>query len=120
MKKQTIVVDGINAEFKKRLDAWLAAHYRENLSAEQIARGMLMHRSWLHRHIKGATRNLGGLSVTKYLAHYRVERSIELFSTPKSLKEIAYAVGFNDYRYFARAFKARFGMAPGEMRKTQF
>lgn len=112
MKNQTIDVDGFDAEFKKRLDAWLAAHYRENLSAEQIARGMLMHRSWLHRKMKAAL----GLSLKQYLVLYRIEQAKQLFASSMALKEIAYEVGFNDYRDFARQINQLYHMPPRSMR----
>ena len=112
MKKQTVDVDDFNTEFKKRLDAWLAAHYRENLSAGQIARGMLMHRSWLHRKMKAAF----GLSLKQYLAWYRLKQAKQLFVTSMALKEIAYEVGFSDYRDFARQINEQYHMPPRAMR----
>ncbi len=36
-----------------------------------------------------------------------------LLGTSQPLSEIAYACGFNDYTYFARKFRLRFGHAPG-------
>ena len=110
--------DPAKPDFLQELDSWLMQHYQENLDADKIARGMMMHRSWLHRKLKEASQAQGGLSLTKYLANFRVERARELLHTDKSLKEIAFAVGFGDYRYFARCFQERFGVTPTQWRST--
>ena len=34
----------------------------------------------------------------------------------RSISEIAYAYGFNDLSHFNKAFRARFGMTPGDWR----
>lgn len=110
--------DPAKPDFLHELDSWLMEHYQENLDADKISRGMMMHRSWLHRKLKEATQAQGGLSLTKYLANFRVERAKDLLYTDKSLKEVAFAVGFGDYRYFARSFKERFGVSPREWRDS--
>lgn len=112
MKKQAVDIDDFNADFKCKLDAWLALHYRETLSAEQIARGMLMHRSWLHRKMKAAF----GVSLKQYLVWYRLEQAKQLFATSMALKDIAYEVGFSDYRDFARQVNQLYQMPPKAMR----
>lgn len=59
------------------------------------------------------------LLVTPEIIHRQLSRGAraqELLDTDKSLKEIAFAVGFGDYRYFARSFKERFGVAPTQLR----
>ena len=40
-------------------------------------------------------------------------RQRNLTKTGQSLSQIAYACGFRDYHYFSRAFRQRFGCAPG-------
>lgn len=52
-------------------------------------------------------------SFVQFLLRFRLERASERLAHPDVLvKEVAYAVGFNDLSYFARAFKRHFGVCP--------
>ncbi len=62
-----------------------------------------------------------GSSFTEYLRNLRLTRAHQMLKSPRTygwkVSAIAYAVGFNDLSYFNRAFRRRFGMAPGEVRE---
>jgi AraC-like DNA-binding protein len=54
-----------------------------------------------------------GVSFAQFLLRFRLERAGErLADSDVLVKEVAYAVGFNDLSYFARAFKRQFGVSP--------
>ena len=56
-----------------------------------------------------------GISFGQHLVRYRLEQARQQLSGPGALvKEVAYAVGFNDLSYFTRAFKRRLGVCPSE------
>ena len=63
-------------------------------------------------------RNIG-LSPQVYLLNYRIDRACELLrTTDKSVSEVAYSVGFQDYSNFSRQFKARCLKSPTAYRKN--
>ena len=56
-----------------------------------------------------------GVSFGQHLVGYRLEQARERLAHPGALvKEVAYAVGFNDLSYFTRAFKRQLGVCPRE------
>jgi ligand-binding sensor domain-containing protein/CheY-like chemotaxis protein/AraC-like DNA-binding protein len=60
-------------------------------------------------------RVLTGLSVNDFIKSLRIKRAAQLFKQGKgNISEIAYAVGFNDRKYFSSEFKKHFGKTPSE------
>lgn len=60
-----------------------------------------------------------GSSPAAYVLDLRLRRSVKLLEDPSvSVKTAAYSSGFNDYNYFCRAFRKRFGISPGRFRKS--
>lgn len=59
-----------------------------------------------------------GISPGQYLIALRMNRALELLKeNTHSVKEIAFACGFTDEKYFSRAFKKRYGVPPSHFRK---
>jgi two-component system response regulator YesN len=62
-----------------------------------------------------------GTSPAKYLKQIRMEKAKHLLETSfLSIKEIMFAVGFNDSSYFTRSFKRFYGMSPTAYREMHF
>ncbi len=60
-----------------------------------------------------------GVSPNQYLNRLRMNKAMELLSEKElSVKEIAYACGFSDEKYFSRAFKKRYGYPPSKLRNN--
>ena len=56
-----------------------------------------------------------GISFGQHLVGYRLEQARQRLAHSGALvKEVAYAVGFNDLSYFTRAFKRQLGVCPSE------
>ncbi len=59
-----------------------------------------------------------GISPKQYLIQLRMNRALELLTENKlSVKEISFACGFTDEKYFSRAFKKKYGCSPSQLRK---
>ncbi len=59
-----------------------------------------------------------GCTPHRYALQCRLEKARELLkSTPLTVREVAYAVGFEDPQYFSRLFRADTGMSPREYRQ---
>lgn len=61
------------------------------------------------------------VSPMEYVNAVRLEKATLLFSGEPdlSIEQVAYSVGFKDYRYFGRAFKKRYGMTPSAYKGLQ-
>ena len=83
------------------------------IGPEQVAQALCMGYSNFRRIFKEYT----GLSPAKYIQEVRFSRTKEaLTNTDRSVKEIAYDMGFENYEYFFTAFRRMAGMTPAEYR----
>lgn len=73
---------------------------------------MHISKSLLHKKLQ----SLIGQSAVKVIRSFRLNKSRELMESPggaqMNISEIAYAVGFNDPKYFTRCFTKNFGITP--------
>ena len=78
-------------------------------SVELLSDEMNMSRVALYKKIF----NLSGKTPVEFIKSVRLKRAIQLLETKQyTIAEIAYQVGYNDPRYFARAFKTEFKVLP--------
>jgi AraC family transcriptional regulator, L-rhamnose operon transcriptional activator RhaR len=79
----------------------------------ELAEQLHLAPNYLGRLFKSAT----GLPPMAYLAHYRMETAAVLLGrTDRSVAQISEAVGCADQNYFARRFKAHYGLSPSTYR----
>ena len=76
-----------------------------------------MHKDYLRKLFLNQT----GMTPLQYLIHRRLSNAQQLLENQQelrlSLKEIAFMSGFDDYYYFSRVFKQRFGLSPNVWRQ---
>jgi YesN/AraC family two-component response regulator len=66
-------------------------------------------RSLLHKKLTSLTDQ----SATEFINHLRMKRAkVLLRANDKNVSEVAYAVGYNDPKYFSRLFTKSFGLSP--------
>ncbi len=86
-----------------------------DLSADGICQLMGMSRTTLHKKMTALT----GLSISRYLRALRLRKAQELLADSSlNVAEVAYAVGFEDPKYFSRVFSEAFGVSPGHFRDS--
>ncbi|MBV4307862.1 helix-turn-helix transcriptional regulator, partial [Parabacteroides distasonis] len=71
---------------------------------------MNMSRSNFYRKIKA----LSGMSPNDYLKALRMNKAAELIQGGTRIPEVAAQVGFTSSSYFAKCFKAQYGVLPKE------
>lgn len=78
----------------------------------QFTTEMATSRTTLHRKLKSLT----GLNATGFVRNIRLKAACKIMDDNKTIRisELAYAVGFNDPKYFSICFKKEFGMLPTE------
>lgn len=99
----------------QRIRSYIAQHCCEDLTVERIASELHISRHTLQR----GFRSCFGMSPIQYINRLRIERAVELMRTgKKSLQEIAYAVGFNNYSHFFSMFRKINGLSPRSYLET--
>lgn len=116
-----ILQEGIirSAEYTdlQRLEMYLDQHYRESLTLKKIAADLHMGTtklSQLARRLPG-----GGTVVQSVTARRIDEARTLLLQGDAPISAVAEAVGYNDYNYFTKVFKAETGFTPSAYRKEK-
>ena len=82
-----------------------------DFSVEELSKYVGMSRSVFFKKLKSLT----GLSPIEFVRDIKMKRAAQLLQTGQLMvKEVASMVGILDTRYFARCFKAKFGIIPQE------
>ncbi|MBR5087820.1 MAG: helix-turn-helix domain-containing protein [Ruminiclostridium sp.] len=94
---------------KAALD-YIERHYMNcDISLSSVADDVGLSPSYLSMLFKKET----GLNFSEHLTRHRIAKAKELLCcTSKMVYEVAYDVGFSDYRYFSQIFKKYTGMTP--------
>lgn len=96
--------------------AQLQAEPGKRWTVEQLARSVGMSRAAFARRFAAVT----GQPPLRYLADLRLALAATLLTTDEpSLAELALRVGYASEFAFSRAFKRRYGIAPGSFRRLQ-
>ena len=86
---------------------------RQEISLNEIADSLYINASYLSYSFKKKT----GQTFSEYVNYVRIDRAKELLRVSKSrVKEIASAVGYDNYTYFCQIFRKITGMTPLEYR----
>jgi signal transduction histidine kinase/DNA-binding response OmpR family regulator/ligand-binding sensor domain-containing protein len=86
----------------------------KNLGIEMMVDHLFMSQSTLFRKIKSLT----GLSITGFIRALRTKKAAQfILQSNMKMSDIAYEVGFNDYKYFKKSFQQQFGCLPSEYRE---
>ena len=105
--------NALPSQMVESLDSYIRENCSEEISNTEIGAIFGYHPFYVSRMLKEKK----GITLRQYIISYRfkaAKRMLEL--TNKSIGEIAEATGFTDASYFAKSFKATFGMTPKEYR----
>jgi YesN/AraC family two-component response regulator len=98
----------------RRAREFIAMHYAQSLSLEQLAGQVALSPPYLSR----IFRQEMGCTYIEYLTRVRVEAAKRLLrTTTLSLAEISAAIGYQNPNYFSTLFKAREGLTAGAYRR---
>jgi signal transduction histidine kinase/ligand-binding sensor domain-containing protein/DNA-binding response OmpR family regulator len=115
IKPGEVMVTSRDTKFMEQLLNYIEANIsNENYSVDDLAAQMNMSHSQLHRKLKA----LINQSVIQFIKSVKLNRAKELLEkNAGNIGEVAFMVGFSDPGYFAKSFKAFFGILPSEIRK---
>lgn len=109
------VGDGRTSVIRNAIRFIDANYMRDDLSLNCIAREVGLSPTYFSALFKKKT----GRCFSDYLNMVRIDRSKQLLCcTSKMIYEIAYEVGFQDYRYFSQIFKKYTGQTPRQFKNT--
>lgn len=108
------IVDA-DKQMMENLLAYIDEHISNpELKIEDLASAVCLGRTVFYSKV----RKLLGISPVELLRQIRIQRAEELVAKSREpYSRIAYAVGFNDPRYFSKCFKAQTGLTPSEYRE---
>jgi len=94
----------------KQIENYLATHYYEKITLDQIANNMYLSPVYISKIFKEETDE----SPINYLIKCRLEKAKELLTPDNtdSIKNIANQVGYDDVYHFSKLFKKYYGISP--------
>lgn len=99
----------------KRVLEYIHSHISDAIAVDQLAGVACITKPYLIRLFKHDF----GFSPIQYINRKKVERAqLLLFTTDKTVKEVAYMLGFSEENYFIRLFRKLTGTTPQEYRRS--
>ncbi|BDD12189.1 transcriptional regulator (plasmid) [Fulvitalea axinellae] len=115
IKKQSAFTDKRAGRLVRKARFFIRQNTHREIDMKAFADENNVSYSYFRRVFKGYT----GSSPHQYYLHLKMLRAKELIlTTDKSVKEIAYELGFSSLFYFSRFFKQRTGQVPSALRKN--
>ncbi len=107
-------LNACDAEFVASINAAIDEQIRaEDFSIDALADTMCMSKTNFYRKFHAIT----GTSPNDYLKNYRLNRAASMIKDGARINEAAESVGFFSSSYFAKCFKAKFGVLPKDYKK---
>ncbi|MFC5652571.1 response regulator [Paenibacillus solisilvae] len=109
-----IQMQGASPYVRKAISC-IRTRYREELSLGEVAGHIGIHPVYLSR----LFRQEMAIPFVEYLNKVRIEAAKTMISSGMKIKDIYEQVGFNNYNYFFKVFKAQEGLTPAEYEKRK-
>ena len=112
---ETVSESALPAKMVEELDNYIRENSHDEISNTEIGAIFGYHPFYVSRMLKEKK----GITLRQYVIAYRFKAAKRLLElTDKSIGEIAEECGFTDSSYFAKSFKASFGITPKEYRNN--
>ncbi|MCD6354790.1 MAG: response regulator, partial [Prolixibacteraceae bacterium] len=111
-----ITIVSVDEKFMIKMGKVIEANISEpEFSVEYLASETGLSTVHLYRKLKALT----GMTPNEFIRSFRMKRATQLLKQKKlMISEVAYAVGFNDPKYFKKCFKQMYGVSPSEYEKS--
>ena len=112
---ESVSESALPARMVEELDNYIRENSHDEISNTEIGAIFGYHPFYVSRMLKDKK----GITLRQYVIAYRFKAAKKLLElTDKSIGEIAEECGFTDSSYFAKSFKAAFGITPKEYRNS--
>ena len=110
---ETVAEDALPARMVEALDEYIRENASDEISNTEIGAIFGYHPFYVSRMLKDKK----GITMRQYVIQYRFKAAKQMLRyTDKSIADIADECGFTDASYFAKSFKASFGISPKDYR----
>ena len=100
----------------ERVHSLMRSHLHEKLDLDTLAAAVNLSKF----HFVKRYRELSGTTPINRFIQLKIERACHLLdTTDKEIKEVAYAVGYDDAYYFSRLFRKQLGISPSQYRNSR-
>lgn len=110
-----LIEDSRDKVFMDRAITLMKEHYAESeYGLDAFIRDMGYSKTLVNQKMQ----NLAGIPIGQFMKNFRLDMGYQLLEQKKgdaNVSEVAYAVGFNDPKYFTKCFKQRFGCLPSSV-----
>jgi transcriptional regulator GlxA family with amidase domain len=107
----------MSEDYVKKAIIYIEDNYPYDISVSDIAFHVGVDRTYLYRLFT----KLRACSPSKYLINYRLDKAVEMLEDRDlSMLKISMSVGFHDISHFYKAFTARFGKPPKQIRREKY
>ncbi|WP_443944417.1 two-component regulator propeller domain-containing protein [Pedobacter sp. AW1-32] len=117
LEPKSVLINETEQLFLNKVIGIIEAHLSDlNFDVAKLAMDVGMSQPVLYKKIRALT----DLSVNDFMKSIRLKSAAKMFNNGFiSIAEVAYAVGFNDRKYFSIEFKKYFGKTPSEFLQEQ-
>lgn len=99
-----------------RIHSLMRSHLHEKLDLDTLADAVNLSKYHFVKRYREVT---GTTPINRYI-QLKIERACHLLdTTAKEIKEVAYAVGYDDAYYFSRIFRKQLGLSPSQYRASR-
>lgn len=114
VKLKTNGVDGRFENLTAAVAAYVAAHFKENISLGGVAKAL----GYSYQHLSKVFHDLFGMNFKSLLNQYRIEHAMALVTeTAMPLTQVAFESGFQSIRTFNHVWAETFSNSPSEIRQ---
>lgn len=100
-----------NEELTAQVKAYIIENLKEELRVEKIAKNFYLSADYLNKLFKKET----GMSIGDFILEERMFLAKELILAGKmSISRVSYECGYDNYSYFTKVFKKKYGVTPRE------
>lgn len=108
------LIDVERSPITDKIDGYIQDHYQSPITTTDLCGALNVSKTTVYNYLKSEH----NMSLTKYINQYRLKQSKKLLIDKNtSIANIAMEVGFEDYNYYTRIFKAEYGQTPTQYRK---
>jgi AraC-like DNA-binding protein len=102
-----------NGDVILRLNGYIEKNMEKTLDVDTLCREFSLSRNALYR----LSHTFFGMPIATYIRNKKMDTAAALLMEGKSVSQVALCVGFDDYNYFSKVFRAVKGAPPRAFKK---
>lgn len=102
-------------DLENKINSYIKQNISSNITLNELANIVHLHPNYFIKYFKKHF----SITPIEYVNSMKLQMATQILTNDpnKNINNVAYEVGFNDYRYFSRLFKKKYGITPLEYKK---